>query len=265
MPVNPGAGSAELGDGVPSITPELTAGLIGPGTGMCTSMEGSCSERIACERGSGRRQLRSARRLLDDPYGHLSRVWLSDGQSGPLCELPSRGSALTLSRSAATAGAGTQSFSERINGGPYGSPCPIHQNISGSGRLSMTSRSLHDSFPCGRADLTARPPPVSRRRGHAAISQVRGVGQLESRRTTLLLTIVGPIRVGADVGRVPRPGRRVRFKIVADKACKGNRLGDRRSSNSRGSRRLLGGGSDRRDQRCNNEDQQEDHEHHRPE
>ena len=34
MPVNPGAGSAELGDVVPSITPELSAGLIRPGTGM---------------------------------------------------------------------------------------------------------------------------------------------------------------------------------------------------------------------------------------
>jgi hypothetical protein len=67
--------------------------------------EGSCSERIACERGSGSRQLHSARRVLDDPYGHLSCVWLSDGRSRPLCELPTRGNALTILRSAATAGA----------------------------------------------------------------------------------------------------------------------------------------------------------------
>jgi hypothetical protein len=145
MPVNPGAGSAELVTSVASVTPELTAGLIMPGTGMCTSTEGSCSERIACDRGSGSRQLHSARRLLDDPYGHLSRVWLSHGRSRGLCELPSRGTALILLRSAATAGAEPHHFRSESTAAPTVSPWPLHQNISGPGRFSVACRALHDS------------------------------------------------------------------------------------------------------------------------
>ncbi len=79
------------------------------------------------------------------------------------------------------------------------------------------SRSLENSFPGGRADLTARQPPVSRRRGHAAISHVCGVGQLDSRRTTLLLTMVELISFGPtsdDSSTQPRVG----LKIVANKA-----------------------------------------------
>ena len=178
MPVNPVQGPPNLVTSFASVIPELTARLLGPETGMCTSMEGSGSERIACERGSGSRQLRSARRLLDDPYGHLSRVWLSDGRSGPLCVLPSRGNALTRMRSRPQL-ALDLILSERINGGPNGSPCPVHQNISGSGRFSATSRSLLDSFPGGRADLTVRRHRSHADARHAAIGQVCGVGQAE--------------------------------------------------------------------------------------
>jgi hypothetical protein len=82
----------------------LTVGLISPGTGTSSKTEGACSERPACERGFGSRQLDCARRGLDDQYGHLSRLRLSEGRPGPMCVLPSRASALALLRPAATAG-----------------------------------------------------------------------------------------------------------------------------------------------------------------
>jgi hypothetical protein len=146
------AALADDGEVVRFGTPELTAGLIRPGTGMSSATEGRCSERIGCERGVGSRKLGRARSGLDDPYGHLSRLRLSDGRSGPVCVLPSRGSALAPLRPAATAVAGPNPFGANHQQRPVRlRDGPIRQNVSDSGGLSVTSRSLHDPFQTGGA------------------------------------------------------------------------------------------------------------------